>query len=100
MLISILLLFQGTTAGSFLNTGAAIARGHDGNIEAPQLQAARIFPPIKDIETSITRINVDHENIVTRRFVINGTSMSRVRATLGGGTHMEISNRSSKGNSS
>ncbi|KAI4354410.1 hypothetical protein L6164_003272 [Bauhinia variegata] len=68
------------TSFSFLNAWGEKARGF-GNIVAPQMEAASLFPP-RDLGFDLTGCFFVGTNIVTKRFIFDPTSLSNLKAKI------------------
>ncbi|CAJ1949058.1 unnamed protein product [Sphenostylis stenocarpa] len=72
-----------SSVASFLTAWAATSRREDNRLIPPEMEeGALVFPPRK-IEMDTTRGIIGHKNIVTKRFVFNGTDISRLKQTVG-----------------
>jgi|UniRef100_A0A2N9IAH1 shikimate O-hydroxycinnamoyltransferase len=63
----------------FLNTWTAIARGDSSNIVSPQFHSATLFPP-RALSGFDPTTGIIKENIVTKRFVFDASSIASMRA--------------------
>ncbi|KAK4597757.1 hypothetical protein RGQ29_015321 [Quercus rubra] len=61
----------------FLNSWAAIARGH-GNIVTPPMDSATLFPP-QELSGLNMNIGITKDNIVTKRFVFDASAIGSIR---------------------
>ncbi|WVZ16589.1 hypothetical protein V8G54_009571 [Vigna mungo] len=73
-----------STAASFLNAWAATALGNgNGNLVPPPMEEASLLFPPRNISVDMTSGMVGQEKTVTKRFIFNGSSISRLRQTIG-----------------
>ncbi|KAM4107548.1 hypothetical protein ACB094_04G154200 [Castanea mollissima] len=68
---------DGTSAVTFVNAWAGMSRG-ESEIISPSFDAAIHFPP-RDITGFMPSVAISKENIVTRRFVFNKSSIAMLR---------------------
>lgn len=73
---------DGTTLASFISAWAATSKG-SGIATKPYMEAALLFPA-GDIDFSTTSSSVDDNEIITKRLVFDGTSISRLRDDIKG----------------
>ncbi|KAJ8899726.1 hypothetical protein K2173_019425 [Erythroxylum novogranatense] len=71
---------DGSSAVTFLNSWAAIARGERNNVLVPKFEAAKYFPPIdiSDFDPCFEVVK-DNTKIVSKRFVFDATSIKKLR---------------------
>ncbi|CAJ1949399.1 unnamed protein product [Sphenostylis stenocarpa] len=72
-----------SSAASFLSAWSATSRSEDNRLIQPQMEeGVQVFPPRK-IEMDITRGMMGQKNVLSKRFVFNGTNISRLKQELG-----------------